>query len=164
MANYTTVNRVRRILGTRGSDKINKEIVEEAIDEATAIIAGKVGDSIADAIETAQGSGTDEVQREATPKLVRTIATLLAAHFSYLSTFGANAAVGDEDDFSTGYERALKYLDEIAAGTMDIREIAVQILPESNTKGYTPTFGVDDPVFHGLDADRAEAIDDDRTV
>ena len=147
-------------MGSRSSNDFKADVIEEAVDNATAFVKGKLGKEIAAKVDAAQSGATDEAKSESTDSVVRMIASFIAAHFAYTAQFGAKA--DSDSDFSTNYEKATVWLDEIRDGKMDIPGIEINLLPKSTTQDYQPAFQVDDPVQHDIDSDRLDDITDDR--
>lgn len=62
------------------------------------------------------------------------------------------------------YDNITKWLEDLREGHINLPELVAQRAPEveSNTKDFTPIFGLDDPEHWKVDADRLEDIQDSR--
>jgi phage gp36-like protein len=106
-----------------------------------------------------------------TPPFIRTIAEDITSYYTYRSFFTQDNQNRSEY-LEELKEEALKNLDEIMSGDIDLVDTAGSSIPEretqavdqisSNTEDYQSFFDIDDPTDWDFDEDRKTAVSDDR--
>ena len=104
-----------------------------------------------------------------TPPVITSISQDITAYYSYRSLFTRDSRQRFEylDDF---YATALKTLDDIALGVIDVVNTAGSVISERNsgnkvystTESWMPIFDVDDEMKWKFDSDRLTQINSDR--
>lgn len=148
-SNGDLLKKAYRRLDTAG---LTPDELEYLVEEADSLIDAKI-------------SRRYQVPVSPTPPLLRNISTRLAI---YYFTFRQDQGGSEEVQrwIQTTYEQQLALLDQIADGTMSLVDsagaaigIQAAMLPHSDTKDATATFGIEDETLQVVDPDRLDDRD-----